>query len=101
MSYTEHVGYNIGQADDLHLLDDAFRLEILKNRNERNGLLMISSSCAGMVSICLGFSVDLLVGSSLAGRVLVGVGVSLILVVPSYFFSSVLYKCCNETDDNF
>lgn len=100
MSYTEHVGYNIGQNDDLHLFEDAFSLEILINQKERNGFLMISSSCVGMVSVCLGVSANLLNGTSLAGRVLVGLGVSLLLVVPSYLFATVLYKCCNEMDNN-
>lgn len=101
MSYSSPVGYNIGQANDLHLFDDAFRLEILKNKNERNGLLMISSSCAGMVSVCLGVSIDILAGGSLVGRVLTGVGVSLVLVVPSCYFASILYKRCTEMDNNF
>ncbi len=100
MSYTEHVGYNIGKKDDLHLFDDAFRLKILNNNDERNGLVMISSSFAGMICLCLGVSVDLLAGSSLTGRVLVGVGVSLVLVVPSHLFATVLCKCCYEMDNN-
>lgn len=101
MSYTSPVGYNIGQADDLHLFDDAFRLQILKNKNERNGLFMISSSCVGIFLVCLGASIDLYAAGALTGRVLTGAGFSLILVIPSYYFSSFLYKCCNENDNNF
>ena len=54
MNYTEDVGYNFGKVDDLHVLDDAFRLQILKIEDKKNWLGL------NQLGICLEITRDLL-----------------------------------------
>ena len=96
MNYTEDVGYNFGKVDDLHVLDDAFRLQILKIEDKKKNLSRISNLYIGAVCTYLLIGYD---ASTLVGKVFIAVGFGISIVVPACYLATMLYKRSNETGD--